>query len=341
VLRYDFLLGLSPTAKIATAHTAQDNLETVLMHLLRGSGLHGLTGIPPVRGRIIRPLLTVSAQEMGDYLVAHDLPHVEDSTNALDDCLRNRLRHHVVPLLEHENPSLSAAVARTTDTLRLEDQYLEDQAQAALTQALVGTQLSRTGLLAAPPALQYRMLQQFLSPVSSLTTAHLEAALALAQGAAPNARYALPGGHTLVRQYDLLALERLAAPTGPLAAQPLTADCTFGPWHITCRPGPAPATLPPGTLALALSALTGPLALRPRQPGDRISLPGGTKKLSRLLMDEKIPASLRDTLPVVSMGDTVLAILPLRVAKDFTPGAGRDSLLLSATRMEDEPCTRI
>lgn len=82
MLRYEFLESLSPGAKIATAHNAQDNLETMLMHLLRGCSLHGLSGIPPVRGRIIRPLLTCPPEELSDYLTQNHIPHVEDSTNA-------------------------------------------------------------------------------------------------------------------------------------------------------------------------------------------------------------------------------------------------------------------
>ena len=103
-LRYEFLASLSPGAKIATAHNAQDNLETMLMHLLRGCSLHGLSGIPPVRGRIIRPLLTYPPEELSDYLTKNHIPHVEDSTNALDDAARNVLRHQVLPVLKQLNP---------------------------------------------------------------------------------------------------------------------------------------------------------------------------------------------------------------------------------------------
>lgn len=336
VLRYDFLLGLDPAAKIATAHTTGDNLETVLMHLLRGSSLHGLTGIPPVRGQIIRPLLAVSREEISAYLLAHGIPHVEDSSNARDDCLRNRLRHHVLPLLEQENPNLAETITRLTGTLRQEDAFLEQCARDALDSSVQSGMLPLQALLEQPQALQYRMLRRFLQAVPELSAKHLDAAAALCQSESPSARCDLPGGFTLARVYDDLVLrspqDGLPAPE-PVPLEP--GRYTVGPWSVLCREGPAPERLPRNTLALDRKPLNGPLTLRTRLPGDKITLSGGTKKLSRLLMDLKIPAHQRDLLPVVSMGDTVLAVLPWKCAAFCRARAGSDSLILTATRMED------
>ena len=103
--RYAFLEQLP--GKVATAHTADDNAETVLLHLIRGTGLQGLGGIPPCRGRLIRPMLTVTREQVMDFLAQYHIPHIEDSTNAEDTFLRNRLRHGVMPLLKAENPRLA------------------------------------------------------------------------------------------------------------------------------------------------------------------------------------------------------------------------------------------
>lgn len=97
-LRYAFFASLGQA--VATAHTADDNLETMLLNFLRGTGLTGLGGIPPKRDFLVRPILCCTRQEVLAYLDAHRLPHVEDSTNAADDCVRNRLRHNVLPLLK-------------------------------------------------------------------------------------------------------------------------------------------------------------------------------------------------------------------------------------------------
>ena len=107
--RYAFLRTLP--GRIATAHTADDNAETVLMHLLRGTGLKGLGGIRPVSGNVIRPMLAITRQEVEAFLAEYSLPHREDSSNAADAFLRNRIRHGVLPLLRQENSGAALAIA--------------------------------------------------------------------------------------------------------------------------------------------------------------------------------------------------------------------------------------
>ena len=102
--RYAFLKTLN--GKVATAHTADDNAETVLMRLIRGTGLKGLGGIMPVQGNIIRPMLSITRREVEDFLSEWCLSHIEDSSNQSDAFLRNRIRHHVMPLLYQENPKI-------------------------------------------------------------------------------------------------------------------------------------------------------------------------------------------------------------------------------------------
>lgn len=335
-LRYAFLLSLDPDAKIATAHTADDNLETVLMHLLRGSGLHGLTGIPPVRGRIIRPLLTVTHREIEDYLAKHQIPYVEDSSNARDDYLRNRLRHQVIPLLTEENPTVAAASVQMAQSLRLEDAFLEQEAAVRLSRAQTGDRLSVLQLRREPEAMQLRMLMQFLAPAGTLSRRHLEAARRLCLSEAPSGALSLPGGYRLQREYGDLLLVFEAVSAQVPASLSISGDGTyaFGPWTITCTHRPAPAELPAGTVALSTARLQSPLCLCPPKAGDRIHLSGGTKKLSRLYVDQKIPAPLRPYMPVVWSGDTIAAALPLRSAQKFSPAPGEDSLLLCAVKKE-------
>ena len=116
--RYAFLESLEPGARIATAHTADDNAETVLLHLLRGAGLRGLGGIAPSRGRVIRPMLSVTRREVEEFLARWSVPHVEDSTNGRPDFLRNRIRSEVVPVLRRENPQFVQNCSRMALTLR-------------------------------------------------------------------------------------------------------------------------------------------------------------------------------------------------------------------------------
>jgi tRNA(Ile)-lysidine synthase len=318
-LRYEFLTGLSPDAKIATAHTAQDNLETMLLHLIRGCSLHGLSAIAPVRGRLIRPLLLTEPDEILTYLERNHVPHVEDSSNETDFCLRNRLRHHVLPLLFAENPSLSASVSRLCIQLGQEDRYLEEAAEEACASMCQEGKLSCKGLLELPKAMALRVLKCYLRPVPQLTRSHLEAAFSLLHGS-PSGRLSLPSGYVLSRSYETLALQQKADSVElPAEAAILPGETvSFGPWSIRCTLGPRPDSPQKGTLYL--SPCNGPLTLRVRRSGDRISLPGGTKKVSRLMIDEKIPTELRDTLPLVCQGDTVLAVLPLKAAHPAKPG---------------------
>ena len=157
ILRYDFFASLSPDAKIATAHHAQDNLETMLMHLLRGCSLHGLSGIPPVRGRLIRPLLLTPPEALADYLEKNNIPHVEDSTNRLDDSQRNRLRHHVIPLLLAENPNLLSSASGLCLQLGQADQYLDLCAEKHYTQLCQNNALCCSRLQALPEIMVYRV----------------------------------------------------------------------------------------------------------------------------------------------------------------------------------------
>ena len=125
-LRYDFLTELSGhlDAKIATAHHRSDNTETVLMNLVRGSGIAGLSGIPPKRGCIIRPLLCVTREEIEVYCRENGLAYVTDSTNLDDAYTRNHLRWNIIPRLRDMNPALDEAVSRMTEVMRDADGYL-------------------------------------------------------------------------------------------------------------------------------------------------------------------------------------------------------------------------
>ena len=107
--RYAFLKSLP--GKIATAHTADDNAETVLMHMVRGTGLKGLGGIAPVNGKLIRPMLAVTREEVCAFLEEYSIPHITDSSNDTDLFLRNRLRHPVMPWLKQEHPQLAANIS--------------------------------------------------------------------------------------------------------------------------------------------------------------------------------------------------------------------------------------
>lgn len=197
--RYRFFDTLD--GKIATAHTADDNAETVLMHMVRGTGLKGLGGIAPKRGSLIRPMLEITRDEVVDFLRGYHLAWIEDSSNASDDFLRNRLRHHVMPLLRRENPMFAANTSRMAFSLREDEETLGRLAERE--------PLSCQGLKALPGALRNRRLRRFLedSGVREPEASHIELANSLVFSENPSARGSFPGGVTVTRCYD--GLEKL------------------------------------------------------------------------------------------------------------------------------------
>lgn len=227
ILRYDFLNTLEGD-RIATAHHADDNAETMLLHLLRGSGLRGLCGIPPRRGRIIRPLLTVTRQELREYLRTRALPWVEDSSNQEDAALRNRLRHGIMPQLDALAPDFARRLSACAGLLREDEACLQAQAMQLLAQARTPDGALRCPvLLEAPVALRSRALRLWLADAlpQDLSQTHLRALLELLHHPQPAARCALPGGLTACRRYERLELLR-PLPTPDFPAQRVPPDAT-------------------------------------------------------------------------------------------------------------------
>ena len=335
-LRYAFLEEVSP-GLIATAHNLDDNAETMLLHLLRGTGPRGLGGIPPIRGRIVRPVLCLTRQELGDYLEALGIPHVEDSTNAADDCLRNRLRHRVLPLLRQENPRLSAALGRTAALLRAEDDYLSRLASEAEARCRAGEGWSCAALLALDPVLRRRILTARLRALgledpSAVYVKALEDLLS----SGPSARLCLPGGRVARREYDLLLFPPAPAAPGdwelPLAVPGVT-DLPGDLGRIVCsvtkNSNFSKKNLT--TFVFRCDMITsGGLRVRTRRSGDRLTLSGGTKPLKDLMIDRKLPAAGRDRLPVVTLSGRPVAVFGVGADPSVVPAPqeGGDVLLL-------------
>ena len=316
-LRYGFLLEDGGT--VATAHNADDNLETLLLHLIRGTALRGLCGIPPRRGSIVRPVLCLTRQEILAYLREQDLAYVTDSTNNTDFCLRNRLRHHVIPTLLPENPGLPERALDTARLLREDEALLQQQADALLDRARRGNGWSAAVLAAAPRPLALRALWRLAEDAggTQLSAAHLEATLRLLHGE-PAASVDLPG-LKLRRQYDLLLCGEAPVPAFSPVRLPLPGSCPLpGGRRMVCR-GPLPYAGQPG-LFLVLSQ---PPVVRPRAAGDCLRLPGGSKSLRALMIDRKIPAALRSGVPVIECGGRIAAVWGVGSDPAFRPAAGQ------------------
>lgn len=301
--RYAFLRSLP--GKIATAHTADDNAETVLLRLLRGTGLKGLGAIAPVSGNVVRPMLTITRAEVEDFLEEWSLPHVEDSSNGGDQFLRNRIRHQIMPLLYAENPKIGENLSRMALGLRLDEACLEHFASVENPDVDV--------LREMPPALRRRWLAKFLQEngVREPEEVHILAVEGLLASANPSARVDLPGNVTIGRVYD--RLERIENREAPAqVALPCPGEAVFGNYRISCFPAEGIRNDTDVFTVMPQGALT----VRSRQAGDSIRLPGGTKLLKKAFIDHKIPATQRSTIPVLCDETGILGVYAIGVSRD-------------------------
>ncbi len=297
--RYAFLKSLP--GKIATAHTADDNAETVLMHLVRGTGLKGLGGIAPRNGNVIRPMLTVTRQDVEEFCDEWCLSYITDSSNEGDEFLRNRLRHHVMPLLKQENPTFSESVSSMALGLRLDEEFLASQAELNVMEVET--------LCRMHPAQRSRALERFLkdSGLREPERSHIAQTENLVFSPKPSSFARFPGGVTIARNYGVLEL-RQAREELPAMDLPIPGSAVWGPWRITTQETPIPEAL--------LVRPAGTMTVRPRMTGDTIRLPGGTKSLKKLFIDRKIPASQRSRIPVLCDEKGILAVHQIGVDTD-------------------------
>ena len=312
--RYAFLRSLP--GKIATAHTADDNAETVLMHLVRGTGLKGLGGIAPVNGNVIRPMLTCTRQDVEDFCAEWCLNFITDSSNEGDDFLRNRLRHHVMPLLKQENPRLAENTSAMALRLRQDEDCLSRLAELP--------EMDVETLRNMHPALRKRALESFLkhSGVREPEASHIAQAESLVFSPKPSAFARFPGGVTIGRNYGLLQVQSRAEALEPVEL-PVPGSILWGDYRITAAEAGEGITVHPD----------GPITVRSRLTGDSIRLSGGSKTLKKLFIDRKIPASERDRIPVLADRRGILAVHGFGIHSDTAEGK------LSAVRILIEKIT--
>ena len=347
-LRYRFLAQFSPC--VATAHTMDDNLETVLLNLTRGTGLRGLCGIPVRRGIFIRPMLAVTRAQVEEYLAARALPFRTDSSNLTPDMRRNRIRQSVLPLLRAENPALAQTVFRMTQVLAREDAYLTAQADGALQAAAVPGGVSCGALRALPEPVRKRAVAQLLrrAPVRKLSARHITQVDALLISDDPSAQVSLPDGLCARRDYDRLCIgpEEPAPSFTPVRVLPdgATPVPELG-LRIVCRRAEAGA-LPQNTVSTFVIRCdpmdkSGPIELRPRRPGDAMRLPGGTKSLRRLLMDRKIPRAARGLVPVLADSRGILGVGGIGVNLDRAARSGERAVVIQIEQMKQKEDSQV
>lgn len=330
-MRYAFLTGTAlkhACTRIATAHNANDNAETVIMNLARGSGAAGLSGIPPVRGIIVRPLLETTRAEIEGYLKQRGLSHVEDSTNAGDDYARNRVRHGVMPLLENFNSGSIGNIARAARLVREDNECLTSLAQDFVSANLRGKSLPAEKLAQLPRPVSSRAVRLMCD--RKLSEKHVEAVLRLCRPGVSGAGADLPG-MSVVREFDLLVFD--GSDSGMIEKRELFDGLSTeieGGFEISCQSSPNGAEVNSSlnTFFFKCENICGKMFVRSRLPGDsiRLSSRGCTKSLKKLFAESKIPASCRDLIPVIADEKGPVAVYGFGVSERCAAIPGESAL---------------
>lgn len=340
-LRYAFFREL-PCDKLALAHHADDNSETVLLHFLRGSGLRGLRGMLPKRDKLVRPLLSVNREQILAYLRTEGISWREDESNGSDFCRRNRLRHGVMPLLREEESDLAEKITRQSRLLREEDEFLDGLAQALLEKAKRQQGYDCETLLQAPPVLQRRALRLMTQKElpKDVAYCHIEALQALLSASSPSAEITLPKGITARRSYGLLCLAR--EEWEPLVPQnlkiPGVTEFLEAGVKISCAIAEnfEKNANTPFHFAVKYDMIAESiLRVRVRQEKDRFVMADGhSKSLKKLFIEKKIPRHLRDRLPVITLGEEILAVAGIGVSSRCAAKAGELALIIDIETKE-------
>jgi len=343
--RYRFFAAVARErkfGKIATAHTQDDQAETVLMWLLRGSGLKGLGGMPLVhpldlanvelasRLLVVRPLLYVSRAEIEEYLKEKDLTFRLDRSNQDLSFLRNWIRLKLIPQLKEKiDGNLLARLAQQAELIRQEDDLMDGLARGVLDEIRTAEGINRGSLLRHSKAMQRRLLRLWIEAtrghLRGLDFQHVESLLDVIADGPPQGRLSIPGGWQLVKEYETLKLDKQSRKMGqqcPCYSYNLRAgkDLLIHEAGLTIQSleiSPSLAGLPDNFMEAVfdIASLTADLTLRNFRRGDRFQPLGmtGHKKVKELFIEKKVPLAVRASLPLLVLGDEVIWI----------PGYGR------------------
>ncbi len=321
---FDLVTERYGARSVALAHHADDQAETLLLRLLRGAGVTGLSAMSPRRdGRFVRPLLTLSRSEIEGYLNARGLRFRVDSSNVDTAFLRNRIRHELIPHLVRFNPEISRRLAVTADLLAADEEVLETVADEALKRTVrersgEGVIFDVTQLLREPRGVRYRIYRRAVALVKGtlreLTYKHVLQIDDLARSRKPNLCIRLPRGIAVVRAYGVVTFHAQRAETGwddDIIVEGPGCYSLPGGGELVVDVTPPPAdlgALPPERACFDLDCAPFPWVVRGFRPGDRIRPLGmtGSKKVKDIFMDEKVPLERRRLVPlVISNGELV------------------------------------
>lgn len=318
---------------IATAHHQDDHAETILMHLLRGSGIRGLRGILPIKGHIIRPLLCINKEEILKYLKANKLEYRLDQSNNDSQFFRNRIRNELLPYLKEYNPSIVSNLNRLGVLVSDEQDFLEKDTEILFKQLVIlqGNEravIDNAGLLKLHPARQRRVLLRVLAELRGdfgWSALDVQMILDLSHKDGSSKKIILGRNIQVHKVYDQLVF----CNTSKGRVEFCYPICIPGQIEIAATGEVYSAKIIPregniikndhigDEIQLDYDKLEKDLFLRSRKAGDRISIPGmtGRKKVKDYFIDGKIPWQDRDQIPLITGQNQVYAIFGLLVGE--------------------------
>ncbi len=325
--------------RIATGHHADDQAETLILRLIRGTGPVGLAGIPPVRGKVIRPLIETERWMIEEYLRQHDLKFVIDPSNFKKDYLRNRVRHEIMPILKRYNPRIVNTLFRTAQILREENDFINIQVTKALMRLISRKDNERVELFLTPMenldrVILRRALLVVINEVKGLrgiSSEHIEEIIDLIQEGQTGARLYLPRDIRVIKGYSTLVItsrkpEVVRETELKIPGETVIKEASMV--LITSIHSEVEALGDGKTMAVFdADTLKMPLKIRARRPGD-FFYPfglGKKKKLQDFFVDEKVPRDQRDSVPILCSGDDIVWVVGYRMDNRFrvTPSTTR------------------
>jgi tRNA(Ile)-lysidine synthase len=321
--------------RIALAHNADDQAETVLMRLVRGAGPSGLSGIPPKRSRIIRPLIEIERREIENYLERNEIHYMLDSSNFRTDYVRNRIRLLLMPELKKLNPNLVRAVTKTASILQEEERYLEFIVTKTLMKMVSRKSERRIELFLSPMeamdvVILRRVLRRAIESTEGIRGAgfvHIEDIIRLIREGDSGDRLYLPKGIRVIKDYSLLVItseepgrigqHELQIP-GELAVVGAGLVIKASLEESAADPGDGKSSV-----LLDAGKMSLPLKIRPRMPGDCF-FPfgfGKRKKLQDFFVDLKVPRDERDSIPLIMSGNDIVWVAGYRADDRFRTSA--------------------
>jgi tRNA(Ile)-lysidine synthase len=338
-VRYGFLDEVAKTigAKgVAVGHTRDDHVETILMHLIRGTGIRGLQGLKPSSEwksktasiTVIRPLLEISREETEDYCQRHKLKTRVDATNISLSPLRNRIRHQLLPLLEGYNPGIAQALLRTAQIASDDIAFLDEEVARLWDE--VAQETGKTIVLdkkrfdQLPPTLKRYLFraaaERMLGSAKDIELRHIEEMMSALDKPAGK-RFSLPQGLTLSVEYDRYLLAPDPTTLSPLpildgeSQLKIPGETKLPGWRIEAKIINREAEKGDFTACFDLGKTGNKLTVRPRKLGDRFQPLGldQPKKLNEFMIDAKIPRTWRQRVPIVCSPEHIIWVVGWRI----------------------------